>query len=1124
MSAEAARRCTGSATTGSTCESETAADHTAGPAETTAASASTAGTSVGAAGIARTIHAIAGLLGALKAAATQCGRSGLPGDLRVGERRLHARILGKDLALGLSGGHATARSGHAHGRRGCATRRRRRGRSCRSNGRRGRDRGRGRLIELLGGRGVPTRQTEFLDDTTEEGEMLAVARTRFECECSGRAAALTEETGPVGAVRQLDGHGDQHRLAADGDAALLDGDEARERRGDRVRLAEPDDLRLPRRLERLALHRGEARQQDLIDLRACPQRLHDIVLRFGAGEIHLHGALPCARTRAAAHGDRTAGGAIEAAHEHDRLLVVQVGQVLARGKHIVDAEARGDVDFDIGEHRRLDAAHQAVDHAVRFIGERDDLAGPAAGTRHLLEQEAVDAVADAEAEHARCAGVLLHGGDHALVVADVAVGQEEHESRARVGVLEAGGARDEHAVAVARLPGAVDDQRELLRVRRHGDRQLDRYRAARTGVERILAIAERERPVRHRHANAAAVGRQVEQLGRCDAAAPVLHQRGVDRRHHLGAARAERSVDEVLGELAVLGGRLARLGPQHAGRAGEGDEVEGVVVAHRGDRLACERLRLLDGESVHRSRGVEDEHEFARSDLGGSDARRRIEHEREVPALDGGVRRVADMREETGFDRGVGDLPAQDEVAVRDGLAVIERDRPLRGGLRLDGDGVELAGHIGDRGAARVDRHAHADVMARALGRLDRHGRDARCVGHLVGVAGEARALVLAERRVEEASIELTESARREVHAALGASVAVLRGESDALAELQQLVDRLDLRGGHGDGGLEELRQARRRERRPGRDLDARGRAQHDSLAHRPALGQRGDRRGVPGDVARPDDHREHILRHAVAAPRELDGGDAHDDLRAGFDVGDRLREDVRALLLEQAGDIAGLARLLVDGAGERAFLDLALDGLRAAGTADDHRHAVDRGAVREREGVHRLDRARIRIRVGLLDDGAREEAADLDLHIGVLQRAGTEGVAVVVERVERAALGDLHDPAVGERLALAAAHEEEDERRGEGEHRGGREQPREADAPDHAGPASGGEFRFDRREHLVAAGGGARLVLVVPRAQQFVEAVAARGFGGLVAVGHDWRSSRVSCAEMSWRASATRR
>ena len=870
--------------------------------------------------------------------------------------------------------------------------------------------------------------------------------------------------------------------------------------------------------------------------------------RLALGEGDRNRALPRARARAAAQRDRAARGAVEATDQHQRLDIVEIGQASARGQQLAHAERRVDRKLEIGEHRRIDAPHETVDDGVGVLGERDDLRDAAAGARHIVKQEAIDRSADPEAEHTRCARVVVHGLDHRLVVPDVAVGEEEDEARARVGVLEARGARDEHALAVLRGPRALEQHREALRVlgQDHGD--LGEHAppcsiGCGAGVDPPARAVDRHRAGGHGDREAAAIGGQREKLRRLDAAAPRLYERRVDRGHHLGAAAAGRTRDELVGRRDVLRGRGLRLGPQHRGVACEGDDVEGVVRAHARDRLARKLLRLLDREAVHRSRHIEHEHELARSDLGGCDARGRLEHEREETALRVGVARVRGVREERRLDGAAAGVPTQHEVAVRNRLLVDERDHALRGRIAVDAHLVLHALDRAERRAARVDRDLHRDVVARARLGTRRHRRDLVGVGNLVGRIRESRSARRALRgggHEEEASVDLADRRGRREDAALGAAVGVLREERNAVGVREHRVDRGVVGGAHGNRLAQHALEARAGDRGAGFGLDARGAAQHEAFAHGPAVGKlrqrRARERALARDVARPDDHRERVLRDAVLALDQFDGGDAHPDRGARLDVRDRLREDVRTLLLEQARDDAGLARLLVDRLRDRAFLDLALDDLLARRALHDHRHAVDRRAVREREGVDGLDRARERIGVGLLDDGARERPGDLDRHIGAAKRTHAERIAIAVDGLERAAFGDLHDSGVCDRRALAGADEDRHDERGRDDEQRRRGDAGEPDARDHldepgARAATRGFLRCGALEDRVARGARSGRVLVVPRAQQRIEPIPARDPRRLVVLAivvarirHDCMSSRVNRAAIRFRASATRR
>ena len=89
----------------------------------------------------------------------------------------------------------------------------------------------------------------------------------------------------------------------------------------------------------------------------------------------------------------------------------------------------------------------------------------------------------------------------------------------------------------------------------------------------------------------------------------------------------------------------------------------------------------------------------------------------------------------------------------------------------------------------------------------------------------------------------------------------------------------------------------------------------------------RGDFVGVGGggrDEAGADDGRELPLVFTGAVDDGLGERNLDADLLAGNDVGDALREDVGALLVEQCGVLAVLFGLLVNLGGFLAFFDLA--------------------------------------------------------------------------------------------------------------------------------------------------------------------------------------------------------
>src|SRR5215831_19338043 len=98
--------------------------------------------------------------------------------------------------------------------------------------------------------------------------------------------------------------------------------------------------------------------------------------------------------------------------------------------------------------------------------------------------------------------------------------------------------------------------------------------------------------------------------------------------------------------------------------------------------------------------------------------------------------------------------------------------------------------------------------------------------------------------------------------------------------------------------------------------------------------------------------------------------------------IGNRLTEDVGTFLIQQRGSVACPLGLFVESPSIFARLDLSLDDARA----DGHGHRVDRGIVRKRENVDRLDWLLERVVVELDDVDASHHAADFGLDGGVLQ------------------------------------------------------------------------------------------------------------------------------------------
>ena len=934
-----------------------------------------------------------------------------------------------------------------------------------------------------------------------------------------RRAVGPEEALPVRPLGQLDRDGHHPRPATDDDPRLLDRDEAREGRHQRVPPTESDDLRLDCRWRRSLFHGQEVRGQDVLDLGPAPERRdRGMVGRLGL-EPDRDSTLVATCTGVPRDDHRTVDRRrrdVVAGMEQDRACVEEIRQ--ETGWVARQQVERGDAlhpNLDVGEDRRLESLHEPIHHGVRTIGQEHVVHGAAALPGHRIEQETVRAVPDAEREHPRGPGVLANGLHDALVVPDVAVGQEDDDPHRR-GDRLLDEARLGHFVA----PQAVDDrpptvqldQRVGILDRGQDDRKAHRDAQPLAHRQPSTVPIDLQRRVRRGDRDHPAVRRRVGQFDRAGKGRTVLDEGASDRLHHLGAPAPFDPVDESLCREAVLLRRGSRRLPEDLGPSREGDDVEGVVRSHRIDRLPHHGLRLLDREPAHRSRGVQDEDEFTRTNLLGRHPGGRRQHHREVAARlhalvgrgagDQEFRSIAHghVGEDALRDRVVGQSPPKDEVPVGDRLAVGEGDADAivpdpgfhhlvqRRLDRLDGD------------ATRVDRDRDRDVVTRPDVGTHRHRGDPARVRHLVGVGREPCAGLLRDRRlpVEPAIADPAVSTLQE-REELGNDVADPVPSLDGRVVLdaaghdhRRFAGRGERRSIDPHAGREDLEDAVRRPEvahQPiggvgiriepsvhpgceGRDVEALdgplqvvvpvlgGREghdpsrspQHDAASRHHAVGHGGRRtaraaRDVPGT----DDGGELEGVLAVPGVDDLEVADLDGDRRARLDVRHGLREDVGPLLLEQGGDEAGVAGLLVDRAGECPFLHLALhDAFATVGIDDGHGHRMHRRPVGHRERVDRLDRRVVGVRISLSDRYRDDRSADLGLDVGVLQRTGADELAAAVEGVEATAVGNLDDACVQVPLRIGQGEH--------GEHRDDHEERRGEDAP--SGHERGGRGR----------------------------------------------------------------
>ena len=198
---------------------------------------------------------------------------------------------------------------------------------------------------------------------------------------------------------------------------------------------------------------------------------------------------------------------------HDRLGIEKIGDQRGCDRRCFDPFER---DRDIRKDRRLDPAGEPLDRLIGAGLERDELALAATGARHLIEQPAIDAVADAEAEDPRGAGVRPYCSDDAAIVADVAIGQEDAQAYRRGGGCgrEARLAHLQHTLATDGCPGPAHRERDAFGLEharqfdRAGEGERDRGRSLDL---QATALVDDGR-VRHEHVHRAAIGWQVDEF------------------------------------------------------------------------------------------------------------------------------------------------------------------------------------------------------------------------------------------------------------------------------------------------------------------------------------------------------------------------------------------------------------------------------------------------------------------------------------------------------------------------------------------------------------------------------------------------------------------------------------
>ena len=229
---------------------------------------------------------------------------------------------------------------------------------------------------------------------------------------------------------------------------------------------------------------------------------------------------------------------------------------------------------------------------------------------------------------------------------------------------------------------------------------------------------------------------------------------------------------------------------------------------------------------------------------------------------------------------------------------------------------------------------------------------------------------------------------------------------------------------------------------------DPRRTSKHEALAWDDPFGKPGRRRrGHAGNVPGSDHRRKLKGIGSITSDEHLHVTDLDLHGRPRLDVRDRLREDVGTLLFQQTRDVPRILRLLVDLAGEIAFLDLTDDhAFIAIGGDHGHHHAIHRGPMRNRKRIDRFDGHVVRITEGLSERDPDHGAADIRLDIGALKRARADHFAIRGEGIEPSTfrnLDDLREGDVGRGLEHEhRKHPDDDEERRRRESASGKERP----------------------------------------------------------------------------------
>ena len=179
--------------------------------------------------------------------------------------------------------------------------------------------------------------------------------------------------------------------------------------------------------------------------------------------------------------------------------------------------------------------------------------------------------------------------------------------------------------------------------------------------------------------------------------------------------------------------------------------------------------------------------------------------------------------------------------------------------------------------------------------------------------------------------------------------------------------------------------------------------------------------RGVAGNITRTHHHWENKFVRTVLVFQGLHIADRDLNPFPRKNVRDRLRENIRSLLIQQARRLAVVFSRFINRLGFFASQNFSAH----SAVANQHCHVIDRGILRQGKRVNRFNFFTERIFEFLRDRYARQKSADLGFYVSVFQRADRFGRSVWSNDLKRSLSGPILRGDISARAEAARINEE---------------------------------------------------------------------------------------------------